>query len=32
MLKSADGGLRAVPFPIEDPERIPSQRYYDPEH
>jgi phenylpropionate dioxygenase-like ring-hydroxylating dioxygenase large terminal subunit len=31
MLKSADGGLRPVPFPVEDPERIPSQRYYDPE-
>ena len=31
MLKSADGGLRAVPFPIEDPERIPVKRYYDEE-
>ena len=31
MLKSADTGLRPVPFPIDDPERIPSQRYYDPE-
>ncbi len=31
MLKSADGGLRAVPFPIDDPERIPVQRYYDEE-
>jgi hypothetical protein len=31
MLKSSDTGLRPVPFPIEDPERIPSQRYYDPE-
>ncbi|MBW8755154.1 MAG: aromatic ring-hydroxylating dioxygenase subunit alpha [Sphingomonadales bacterium] len=31
MLKSADTGLRAVPFPIEDPERIPVQRYFDPE-
>ena len=31
MLKSADGGLRAVPFPVDDPERIPAQRYYDPE-
>jgi phenylpropionate dioxygenase-like ring-hydroxylating dioxygenase large terminal subunit len=31
MLKSAGTGLRPVPFPIEDPERIPSQRYYDPE-
>ena len=29
MLKSADGGLRSVPFPIEDPERIPVKRYYD---
>ncbi|MDE8653304.1 aromatic ring-hydroxylating oxygenase subunit alpha [Novosphingobium album (ex Liu et al. 2023)] len=29
MLKSADGGLRAVPFPIDDPERIPVQRYFD---
>lgn len=31
MLKSADGGLRPVPFPIDDPERIPVKRYYDPE-
>ena len=31
MLKSADGGLRAVPFPVSDPERIPAQRYYDEE-
>ena len=31
MLKSADGGLRAVPFPVDDPERIPSPRYYDEE-
>ena len=31
MLKSTDGGLRSVPFPIEDPERIPAQRYYDEE-
>ncbi|WP_231568347.1 aromatic ring-hydroxylating oxygenase subunit alpha [Novosphingobium malaysiense] len=29
MLKSADGGLRPVPFPIDDPERIPAKRYYD---
>lgn len=29
MLKSADGGLRAVPFPVNDPERIPVQRYFD---
>ena len=29
MLKSVDGGLRAVPFPVEDPERIPVQRYFD---
>ena len=29
MLKSADGGLRAVPFPVDDPERIPAKRYYD---
>ncbi len=29
VLKSADGGLRAVPFPVDDPERIPAQRYYD---
>ena len=29
MLKSADGGLRAVPFPVDDPERIPVQRYFD---
>ena len=31
MLKSADGGLRAVPFPVDDPERIPAPRYYDEE-
>ncbi len=31
MLKSNDGGLRAVPFPIDDPERIPVQRYFDEE-
>ena len=31
MLKSADGALRAVPFPVDDPERIPVQRYYDTE-
>ena len=31
MLKSADGGLRAVPFPVDDPERIPAPRYYDAE-
>ena len=31
MLKSADGGRRNVPFPVEDPERIPVQRYYDEE-
>jgi len=31
VLKSADGGLRAVPFPIDDPERIPVQRYFDEE-
>ncbi len=31
MLKSADGGLRAVPFPVDDPERIPAKRYYDEE-
>ncbi|MBB4858966.1 phenylpropionate dioxygenase-like ring-hydroxylating dioxygenase large terminal subunit [Novosphingobium chloroacetimidivorans] len=29
MLKSPEGGLRSVPFPIEDPERIPAPRYYD---
>jgi len=29
VLKSADGGLRPVPFPIDDPERIPVKRYYD---
>jgi carnitine monooxygenase subunit len=29
VLKSADGALRAVPFPVDDPERIPVQRYYD---
>ncbi len=29
MLKSADGALRPVPFPVNDPERIPAQRYYD---
>jgi len=31
VLKSVDTGLRAVPFPIDDPERIPTQRYYDEE-
>ncbi|MGE3693589.1 MAG: Rieske 2Fe-2S domain-containing protein, partial [Novosphingobium sp.] len=31
MLKSADGGLRPVPFPVDDPERIPAKRYYDEE-
>ena len=31
MLKSADGALRAVPFPVDDPERIPVQRYFDAE-
>jgi carnitine monooxygenase subunit len=31
VLKSADTGLRAVPFPIDDPERIPAQRYFDKE-
>ena len=30
MLKSFDGGLRPLPHPIDDPERIPVQRYYDP--
>ena len=29
MLKSANPGLRPVPFPVNDPERIPAQRYYD---
>ncbi|MGE4302910.1 MAG: SRPBCC family protein [Novosphingobium sp.] len=29
MLKSADTGLRPVPFPIDDPERIPAQRYFN---
>ncbi|VWX52216.1 SRPBCC family protein [Novosphingobium sp. 9U] len=29
MLKTPEGGLRSVPFPIEDPERIPAPRYYD---
>lgn len=29
MLKSADDSLRAVPFPVEDPERIPVRRYFD---
>lgn len=31
MLKSADGGLRAIPYPIDDPERIPARRYFDEE-
>lgn len=31
MLKSVDGGLRSVPYPIDDPERIPVKRYYDAE-
>jgi nitrite reductase/ring-hydroxylating ferredoxin subunit len=30
MLKSFDGGVRPVPCPIDDPERIPVSRYYDP--
>jgi carnitine monooxygenase subunit len=29
MLKTTDGSLRAVPFPVSDSERIPVQRYYD---
>jgi len=29
MLKTPEGGVRSVPFPIDDPERIPVQRYYD---
>jgi carnitine monooxygenase subunit len=29
MLKSVDGALRSVPFPVSDPERIPAERYYD---
>jgi phenylpropionate dioxygenase-like ring-hydroxylating dioxygenase large terminal subunit len=30
MLKTfGSGGLRSVPFPIDDPERIPVKRYYD---
>ncbi|MCB2079367.1 MAG: Rieske (2Fe-2S) protein, partial [Novosphingobium sp.] len=31
MLKSADGGLRTVPYPMDDPERVPVQRYFDEE-
>ena len=31
MLKITDTGLRAVPFQIDDPQRIPVQRYYDEE-
>ena len=31
MLKTPAGGVRAVPFPVDDPERIPAQRYYDQE-
>ena len=32
MLKIPEGGgLRSVPFRVDDPERIPAQRYYDPE-
>lgn len=31
MLKSTDKGLRAVPHPMDDPERVPVQRYYDEE-
>jgi phenylpropionate dioxygenase-like ring-hydroxylating dioxygenase large terminal subunit len=31
MLKSAGNGLREVPFPVSDPERIPVQRYFDEE-
>ena len=29
MPKSGNNGLRPVPFPIDDPERIPVQRYFD---
>ena len=29
MSNSANPALRAVPFPVTDPERIPTQRYYD---
>ena len=31
MLKSVEGGLRSVPFPVDDPERIPVRRYFDAE-
>ena len=31
MLKSAGNGLREVPYPVSDPERIPVQRYFDQE-
>jgi phenylpropionate dioxygenase-like ring-hydroxylating dioxygenase large terminal subunit len=29
MLETPEGGIRTVPFAIDDPERIPVQRYYD---
>ncbi len=29
MLKAADFGIRQVPHPVDDPERIPVARYYD---
>ena len=31
MADAGHGPLRAVPFPVTNPERIPAQRYYDPE-
>ena len=29
MLSTFDGGVRPVPHPVTDPERIPARRYYD---
>src|SRR5438093_12177819 len=31
MLKLREGGVRSVPFQVDDPERIPTKRYYDEE-
>jgi phenylpropionate dioxygenase-like ring-hydroxylating dioxygenase large terminal subunit len=31
MADAGHGSMRAVPFPVTDPERIPVQRYYDEE-
>ena len=31
MLQSPPSGVRAIPFPVTDPEKIPVQRYFDDE-